>query len=237
VVQLTLPLVIPSPAPLPQLREASPRLPVSATFPPVPGVRWPAAAPAASGKITSSWVRHPRFDATTLICPAGIVAGETPSSICAPKGAVPPIILDIPISASVTFTTRPGNDPGAEHVVCAKRYPAPPPIIPGPDDEPVDRPPAPIIPDPVELPEPQPDKAKAATVVASATNLRHTTSERIHPDDRPHHSQRSPESLTCDHGEALILGAGESAGLRPQQLIGRPRGGFPAFDSERTSWR
>ncbi|MGB0091408.1 MAG: hypothetical protein WBP81_02570 [Solirubrobacteraceae bacterium] len=53
--------------------------------------------------------------------PAGIVAGETRSIMCAPNGAVPPIILVIPMSASVTLTMRPGNDPGAEQVVCAKR--------------------------------------------------------------------------------------------------------------------
>ena len=66
-------------------------------------------------------MRHPRFDATTVICPAEIVVGETRSIICAPNGAVPPIILVIPMSASVTLTMRPGNDPGAEQVVCAKR--------------------------------------------------------------------------------------------------------------------
>ena len=121
VIQLTVPLVIPSPVPLPQLCEASPRLPVSATLPSLPGTRWPAAAPAASGRITSSWVSYPRFDATTLICPAGIVAGETRSIMCAPNGAVPPIIRVIPMSASVTLMMRPGNERGAEQVVCAKR--------------------------------------------------------------------------------------------------------------------
>src|SRR6266700_2744538 len=65
---------MPWPAPAPQLVEASPRLPVSSTVPSGPGTLWPACSPAASGKITSSWVRHPMFSATRLTFPAGTVS-------------------------------------------------------------------------------------------------------------------------------------------------------------------
>src|ERR1035441_7884343 len=96
--------------------------------------------------------------------------------------------------ASVTLTMRPGNDPGGEQVVCAKRYPAPPPIIPAPVDEAVDRPPAPIIPDPVQLPELQPAKTRAAIAAASDINLRDTTTPRIH--------RRYNAPTVTDHGNS-----------------------------------
>ena len=53
------------------------------------------------------------FDATRLIRPAGTLGGAAISIMCAPIGAVPPIILVMPMSASVTLTVRPGNALGA----------------------------------------------------------------------------------------------------------------------------
>ena len=86
------------------------------------------------------------------------------------------------MSASVTLTIRPGSDRGAEHVNRENRYPAPPPIIPPPFESAPDGPPPPIAPDPAGLPEPQPARAKPATVVVSASRFRNTTRRRIHPE-------------------------------------------------------
>ena len=60
----------------------------------------------------------------------------------------------------------------------------------------------------------------------------------------PARQSQPPEPVRCGLIRSPICGfdsdtpQGESAGRRPQQaVIGRPRGGFPAFDSERTSRR
>src|SRR6266540_634835 len=50
---------MPSPAPAPQVGDASPRLPPSSTRPSLPTVRVPAPWPAGRGSTTSSWIRAP----------------------------------------------------------------------------------------------------------------------------------------------------------------------------------
>jgi hypothetical protein len=56
------------------------------------------------------------FGATRLTVPAETDPEVTVSIMRPPKGAVPPIIDVMPMSAIVTRTTRPGREGGAEHV-------------------------------------------------------------------------------------------------------------------------
>ncbi|MGZ4753248.1 MAG: hypothetical protein ACXVYU_19445 [Oryzihumus sp.] len=58
-------------------------------------------------------MRQPTFEATRLTWPAGTEAGTARSRMWAFMGATPPIIRVMPMSASCTRTTFPGNDDGA----------------------------------------------------------------------------------------------------------------------------
>jgi hypothetical protein len=65
------------------------------------------------------------FSATRLTSPAGTVCGTARSIMCAPNGAVLPIIWVVPMSPSVTMTARPGRSGGAVQVNLEKWYPDP----------------------------------------------------------------------------------------------------------------
>ena len=113
------------------------------------------------------------FSATRLTFPGGTVPGTARSIMCAPSGALPPIIWVIPMSPSVTMTVLPGRSGGAVQVSVEKWYPGPDPlpIIPGPGALPEGSDAPPVPPGPGPLPELHPASARLAMATTSASVL------------------------------------------------------------------
>src|SRR6202162_5846571 len=77
VVQAVAPARTPSPASAPQLRDASPRLPVSSILLSVPMARWPGYWLGLRGSTITSWVSAPLLWTRSDTDPAGTVEGTT----------------------------------------------------------------------------------------------------------------------------------------------------------------
>ncbi len=137
---------------------------------------------------------------------AATVRGTARSIMCAPSGAVPPIIWVIPMSPSVTLTVRPGRPGGAVQVNLEKWYTDPPPIIPGPGCLLEVTDPPPIVPGPGSLLEVQPASVRAAVAVTSASVLPHAEVVRM------------PSVQALRLGTGRVVGPGDPQPLVPQYI-------------------
>src|SRR5271167_681446 len=119
VVQAVAPATTPSPASAPQLRDASPKLPVSSTLPSVPMARWPGYWLAFSGSTITSWVSAPVLWTRRDTSPAGMVDGTTKMRIIPMPGHGKPFC-----HGDIQLLGAPGSY-GLDPII-------PDPILPGP---------------------------------------------------------------------------------------------------------